>query len=164
MQHPLARRQIASATQQAEDARTLLIRHLQVLEQWPVEAGTLQIINYRPSSGTTLLDFEIIRPPATWKSDHVLTIVDETETFIPLEWNLQTSNSIYDSLRVQLVADIEAETVSTWRWSYGEGSAGVYTEPPLLSWPPFKLPCWAATSKQGSLSDSSTTSKGFTAA
>ena len=95
------------ATQQAEDARTLADQALStVLEQWPVEAGTLQIINYRPSSGTTLLDFEIILPPATWKSDHVLTIVDETETPIPLEWNLQTSNSIYDSLSGAMVADI----------------------------------------------------------
>ena len=60
----------------------------------------------------TLLDFEIILPPSTWTSDRVLSIVDEANAPIPTGMGLQTSNTLYDSLRVQLVANVAAETVS----------------------------------------------------
>ena len=100
------------------------------LERWPVDAGSIQVINPRPSSGMTLLDFEIILPPSTWTSDRVLSIVDEANAPIPLEWSFQTSNTLYDSLRVQLVANVAAETVSTWRWSHREGTAETTTQPP----------------------------------
>ena len=53
--------------------------------------------------------------------------------------------------------------MSTWRWSYGEGSAEAYTEPPTLSSAALQAPLLGCDTieTEGSLSDSSTTSKGI---
>ena len=122
---------VASATAQAEEARTLAEQALSTaLENLTVDAGSIQVVNPRPSSGMTLLEFDIILPPETWTADRVLTIVDETDQLIPLEWSLQNSTSSFDSLRVQLVANVAPESISTWRWLYRDGNAQSTTQPP----------------------------------
>ena len=155
---------VASATAQAEEARTLAEQALSTaLENWPVDAGSIQVVNPRPSSGMTLLEFDIILPPETWTADRVLTIVDETDQLIPLEWSLQNSTSSFDSLRVQLVANVAPESISTWRWLYRDGNAQSTTQPPtptVRSLRPPLLGC-DAIETEGTLTETITTSKGI---
>lgn len=110
---------VASATEQAEEARTMAEEALSMaLELWPVESGQIQVINPRQSTGTTLLEFEIHLMAGTWNNTSNLNVTDELGNALPLHAELLESNTLRDVIRVQLVAAVAAESVTIWQWTH----------------------------------------------
>lgn len=127
---------IASATEQAESAVVLSELALtEALEAWSVQPGRVQIINPRASSGPVLFDFEIHLSAGTWQPDWTLSLSDSSGSPLDHLTVLKESTSLHDVLRVQLVAPVEAESISEWEWTYSMGSplVGQSPEAPTLS-------------------------------
>ncbi len=117
---------VAAAWSLAERALSAADTAFAVAEtESPVSAGTIQLVNARPSAGPAMVDITVRVPEDDWAGPNALVIRDATGAALPW-FGLSRSTVggvVQQSLR--LVTDVSAAAVTTLTWGVEAGSAPV---------------------------------------